>query len=133
MTDTYLFKVLGIAIICVVAGALVKQMKNEISFAVKVAGSLLAFGVVILSLQDVLSRTVEIFFIGGFSEYVEVILKALGVAILTHIVSGICKDLGEGTLAGVVEFAGKVEILILSLPMIEELLKYTSEIASFGG
>ena len=132
MTDTYLFKVIGLAVICVLAGILVKQMKNEISFAVKSAGSLLAFGVVILSLQDVLNRTVNVFLIGGFSEYIEIILKALGVAILTHVVSCICKDSGEGTLAGVVEFAGKVEILILSLPMIEELLRYTSEIASFG-
>ncbi len=132
MSSAYFFKACATALVCVVVGGVIKLVKGELSFAVKVAGTLLVFGLVFLSLQEVLSTTKSILNTDGFSEYAEVILKALGVALLTHVASTVCKDCGEANLASMVEFAGKVEILLLSLPMIERLLRYTAEIAALG-
>ena len=132
MIDAQLLKIFAIALICVSVGAIVRIVKGELSFAVSVAGILVVFGVVILSVEGLLREVTEILNTGGFSEYVEILIKALGVAILTHIAASVCKGCGEVSIAGAVEFAGKAEILLLSLPMIEKLLKYTAEIASLG-
>ena len=132
MSDAHFLKICAVVLLCVAVGAVIKLLKQELSFAVKVAGVLLVFGFILVSMQELLATLQNALDTGGFSEYVEIVLKALGVALLTHVSSSICRDFGEGNLAGMVEFAGKVEILLLSLPMIERLLRYTSEIASLG-
>lgn len=132
MSGAYFFKVCSVALVCIVVGAVVKLVKGELSFAVKVAGTLLAFGIVFLSLEEVLSSAGNILNTEGFSEYTEVVLKALGVAFVTHIASSVCKGCGETDMASVIELAGKVEIILLSLPLIERLLRYTAEISSLG-
>ncbi|MBO5683096.1 MAG: hypothetical protein J6S10_03865 [Clostridia bacterium] len=132
MSGAYFFKVCAMALVSVTVGAVIKLIKGELSFAVKVAGALLGFGLLFLSLREVISSANSILNTDGFSEYAEVILKSLGVAFLTHIASSVCKDCGEQNIASVIEIAGKVEILLLSLPMVERLLKYTAEISALG-
>ena len=132
MIDSQLLKIFAVALICVSLGAVIKTVRGEMAFAVRIAGILLVFGMLTVSAETLLREVSTSFDIGNFSEYVELILKALGIAVLTHIASSICRDCGEAGLAGAVEFAGKAEILLISLPMIERLLKYTAEIASLG-
>ena len=133
MIDSGLLKIFAIALICVAVGAVIRIVRGEMAFAVRMAGILLVFGMITVSAESLLRELSAAFDMGSFSEYVEVILKSLGVAVLTHVASAICRDCGEAGLAGAVEFAGKAEILLLSLPMIERLLKYTAEISSLGG
>ena len=132
MIDSQILKIFAVALICVSVGAVIKIVRGEMMFAVRIAGILLVFGMLTISAETLLRDVSAAFDTGNFSEYVELILKALGVAVLTHVASSICRDCGESGLAGAVEFAGKAEILLLSLPMIERLLKYTAEIASLG-
>ena len=132
MINSQILKIFAVALICVSVGAVIKIVRGEMMFAVRIAGILLVFGMLTISAETLLRDVSAAFDTGNFSEYVELILKALGVAVLTHVASSICRDCGEGGLAGAVEFAGKAEILLLSLPMIERLLKYTAEIASLG-
>ncbi len=49
--------------------------------------------------------------------------KALGIAFLTETAASVCRDSGEGGLAFWVETAGKLEILLLSLPLIRSVLE----------
>ena len=69
----------------------------------------------------------------GASQYVEIILKGLGIVILTQICSDICKDSGEGTLAGHIETLGKLELLLLCIPLIEEILGTAERLLEMGG
>lgn len=132
MMSSELFKIFAIALICVAVGAVIKLVRGEMAFAVRIAGILLVFGMITVSADTLLREVFATLDMGNFSEYAELILKALGVAVLTHVAAAVCRDSGEGGLAGAVELAGKIEILLLSLPMIERLLKYTAQIASLG-
>ena len=51
-----------------------------------------------------------------------ILLKGLGVAILTEAAASVCRDSGEGGLATWVETAGKMEILLLSFPLIRAVM-----------
>ena len=59
----------------------------------------------------------------GLSEYVIVLQKALGIGYITTITSNICKDANEASLAQSLEFAGKIELILLSLPLVSSLLE----------
>lgn len=58
----------------------------------------------------------------GMSDRMSLLLRGLGVAVLTQICTDVCKQSGETTLAGWVEMAGKAEILLLCLPLFRELI-----------
>jgi stage III sporulation protein AD len=51
-----------------------------------------------------------------------ILLKALGVAFLTETAASVCRDSGETGLATWVEIAGKLEILLLSFPLIRTVM-----------
>ena len=57
------------------------------------------------------------------SEYVIVLQKALGIGYITTITANICRDANESSLALALEFAGKVQILLLALPLVSSLLE----------
>ncbi len=50
-------------------------------------------------------------------------LRVLGVALLTEVTAGICRDLGEAGLATRLEWCGRAEILVLALPTLHRLLE----------
>ena len=52
----------------------------------------------------------------------QILLKTLGICLLTQTAGDLCRDAGEASLAGKVELAGKTAILLLCLPMFRELL-----------
>lgn len=61
-------------------------------------------------------------FDGQTAQYLAVMLKGLGVALLTHVCSTVCRDCGRGSIADWVELAGKLEILLLCFPLIDEIV-----------
>ena len=130
---TLTLKVCALAVICTAVGVVVKQIKNEISFALRAAGGVLIFGIVLISLEPFFSFFDELGGFGGSEEYIGIMLRSLGVAMIAHVCAGICRDAGEGSIAGGVELAGKIEILILCVPLIRRILTYASEMISMRG
>jgi stage III sporulation protein AD len=55
--------------------------------------------------------------------YLNTILKILGIAYLASFCSEICRDAGEGVIASRVEFAGKILILVLGIPILMAVLQ----------
>lgn len=49
-------------------------------------------------------------------------LRVLGLSFLTETTAGLCRDLGEGGLATRLEWCGRAEILLVSLPTLERVL-----------
>lgn len=64
--------------------------------------------------------------------YAEFLFKALAIAILTQICAELCRESGESGVASGVELAGKVEILLISLPLINEILSTAKELLSIA-
>lgn len=50
------------------------------------------------------------------------VLKAVGIGILTQIGSGYCGDIGEKSLAGLLEQGGILAIMVVSLPLFSAVL-----------
>ena len=56
-------------------------------------------------------------------EFLEILLKITGIAILTEFAVSICKDSGESAIASKVDLSGKVIIMSMSIPILCGLLE----------
>lgn len=67
------------------------------------------------------------------SEHMASIFSGLGIAILSQICSDICRESGEASLATQVELAGKLELLLLCIPLMEKILATARSLLEMGG
>ena len=59
-------------------------------------------------------------------------LKALGMALVSKLCADVCRDSGETALAGGVESAGRIAILVLSLPTFAKILALVGEMLGYA-
>ena len=57
------------------------------------------------------------------TQFLGIILKITGIAILTEYGTSICKDTGETAIASKIELGGKIIMIALSIPIISVLLE----------
>lgn len=57
------------------------------------------------------------------SIYVGILFRALGVCLLTQLAADTCRDAGETALASKAEFVGKILLMVLSMPLFEEIIR----------
>ena len=72
---------------------------------------------IITLLQDLANKT------NVSSNFLKILLKITGIAILTEFAVSICKDSGESAIASKVDIGGKVIIISMSIPIIQALLE----------
>lgn len=123
-----IIKLCGVALLCAAAGLILKQFRADFSLLLRIGGTVILFSVASLFLGDIMTELQAVTEPYGFLAYSSVLLKALGISIISKVSSDICRDLGEGTIAGGVELCGKLSILALCIPLIGELVGYAAEI-----
>ena len=121
-----LLRICGIALICAAATVIVGKSAGGIGVAVRLGGAVVSLGLV----ASLVLRAVEYLKGMGTSlvlnEYLTVMLKALGVCVICRICADICRDCGEHTASGAVESAAKLVLVLMSLPILQELIEYVS-------
>lgn len=55
--------------------------------------------------------------------YIGIVFKIMAIAYIATFCCGICKDAGAGSLANYVEFAAKILILVLAIPILMSVLE----------
>ncbi|WP_334109744.1 stage III sporulation protein AD [Thermodesulfitimonas autotrophica] len=118
-----ILQVVGFALIATVLTVVLRREKPELALGVAVTAGVIIFlgfvgkiGAVITVVSGVANRA------GLNMVYLDTILKIVGIAYLADFGAQICRDAGEGALATKVEFAAKVLILMLALPIVAGLL-----------
>ena len=122
------FKVEALAFVTLAGILLLRQWKPEWAVFLRLAAAVLLFGLIASMMADVVADVRDI---GGQTiptETLAVLFKALGIALITQICASVCRDGGEAGLASWVEMAGKIEILLLSFPLIRNILAAAGEL-----
>lgn len=125
-----------VAVFCLVATLLaiiLRQYRPEYAVFVSLACSVLS---VVYLLQGIVQVMEEL---GGLLEnamlspdLIQVVIKCLGVCILTELAGQTCRDAGEQAIGAKVELAGKVTLVLVSLPLFERLLKLAERLLALG-
>lgn len=113
-------KIAGIVLCELLVYSLLRQYKPELAvFSGLGAGAVLIF-VVGDEIRETLGVFSGMFSSGGISsEYISVLIKVLGITLITQVLSDMCRDSGDTAAATKLEFAGKVIITVVSLPVIK--------------
>ena len=122
----FIFKACGLAVMSAVLVLILKRWNGDVAVCIKIICGVGLAALCLSGLTPVIEYLREIGAQGGNSEALgesaSLMLRVLAVALVTHISANICRDCGEGTLAGYLEIGGKVEIIILSLPTLKSII-----------
>ncbi len=120
-------RIIGIALIALVFGIFLKQYNKTAALLITLVSSVLIFWQAASSLADIMGELKSV--TAGISEsaaYIKIMFKVLVIALVTQIVSDMCRDSGESALAGQTETAAKIMIVAVVLPLIQAVLKVIS-------
>lgn len=120
----------AIAIFAAVCGALIKKGNREIALLFSVGAAVLIFLYILPQASELAETIYALAEVSSMSEVLGVLLKALGIVLIGRIAIGICRDAGESALASGVEFAVKMAVLLVSLPLLQSLLGIIQEVLS---
>jgi len=126
-----IYRIIGIAIIGTAAAVVLRPIRPDMGMMVS-----LTCGIVILSISlGMIGQAVKsielIFDRGGMErEHIQILLKCLGICIVSQIASDSCRDSGENSIASKVELAGKLSILIIGLPLFSDILSVAVDFLS---
>ena len=116
----------GIGIIAAICIVVVGQMSVGYAAALRIGGALILFGLFLFLLGGAIDSMSELMLDGEQGEKISgalgTMLKALGIALICRFCADMCRDCGEGTLAGAVESVGRIAIFALSVPIMLEII-----------
>lgn len=119
-----ILQIIGIAMVAVVLLVVLREQRPEIATQLSMAVAALLFFLVLGRLKVVIDL-LELLAVQAQIEviYLTTLIKVVGIAYLTEFSSQICADAGENAVGSKIELAGKVIIVVLSLPIIRAILE----------
>jgi len=119
-----IIKIIGIGFTALIIIILLKQYKPEFAVYVSlIAGAIILF-LVFSKLEGIVNLLQDLANTAGInSQFLSILIKITGIAVLTEFAVSICNDSGETAIASKVDLGGKVIIISLSIPIISSLLE----------
>jgi len=119
-----MIQLIGISFISATLYGVIKKYSPEYSILAEIGSVLLVLIFSYPYIKNIIDFYDEYTSYGGISNnYIKIVLKTIGIAILTQFASDICKDSGQNALSGKIEFAGKLIMAVLAIPMAQTLIE----------
>ena len=117
-------KIVGVGLIATVLVILLKQYRPEFALYLSLAAGVLLFSMVIGKMASIVELLQNLANKSNFhSQFLLILLKITGIAILTEFAVSIAKDAGESAIASKIDLAGKVLVISLSVPILKNILE----------
>lgn len=118
-----ILKIIGIGFTTLVITIVLKEYRKEYAiYSTLIGGAIILF--VSMDTLKVIVDFIKDLSIQGYNyEFINLLLKITGIAILTEYAVNICKDSGENSIANKIDFGGKIIIISLSIPVISSSLE----------
>lgn len=119
-----IIKIVGFAFVALSIILVFKAKRSDLAVHISLAAGILIFIFMIDKVSSVLQLLQDLALKANIDfVYLNTVFKILGIAYLASFCSEICRDAGEGSLASKVEFAGKILILVLAIPILMAVLQ----------
>ncbi|MBQ4111220.1 MAG: hypothetical protein IJD38_00330 [Clostridia bacterium] len=124
----------GLALTGLTALLVLRTYKPDWAPLIRLAVAVIFLGLILTMMSTVLDYVNHLTAYSGAldGETWSLLLKALGIAFLTETSASLCRDSGEAGLAGWVETAGKLEILLLAFPLIRTVMDTVADLLGMG-
>ena len=118
-----IIKIIGIAFIAVIIIVILKQYRPEFAIYASIIAGVLILTLASNTLSGIIDMIKSISNKTNInSDFLVILIKITGIAILTEFAVSICKDAGESAIASKVDIGGKIIIISMSIPIINALI-----------
>lgn len=126
-----LVKIIGIGLTGGMCALMLRHKKPEFSVIVSLTASVIICGQLIMGISGVIDEIYTIIEECGVDiKYFAICIKATGMAYIAQFASEILHDSGEVAIASKVEAAGKISILLLTMPVMTSFLRLCVKVVS---
>ncbi len=117
----------GLALISLISVTVIRELKPAVAPFCAAASGIVIIGYAVTSASPVIDflKKMDPLAAGGIT----LMIKALGIAVVSQITAEICRDCGESAFASKVELAAKINILLLAMPLITDIVTIAGELA----
>jgi len=120
-------QIVAVGIISVILVIAIRKQSPEFAFLVSIMASIIIFFMIMPLLGQAVELLTEIAgLMDTNSQYIGLILRIIAIAYIAGFGAQICTDAGESAIASKIELAGKVLILITSMPVLYGLVNLIS-------
>ncbi len=118
-----IIQIIGLGFVVTLLILIIKQQRPELAVQLGLTLSAIIFLMVLSKLNVVLDLFRDLAEKANISQmYLNTILKIIGIAYVTEFGAQVCRDAGEGAVAGKIEFAGKILVMVMAVPIIALVL-----------
>ena len=118
----------GVALIASFAAMLLREVRRDLDIPVRIAAAVLLLGAGVAMAAPLAA------YLGGdagaaLGDDMEVLVRALAVALAVKLAADICHECGAAGVGSALETVGKIEVLLLSLPLFRRALDIVGDLA----
>ncbi|PHS36512.1 MAG: stage III sporulation protein AD [Alkaliphilus sp.] len=118
-----IFQIVALGLVATILSLLVKEDRPEFGVYIALVTGIIIFIFVATKLQailDVLNQMITRINIDNI--YYSTLFKIIGIAYITEFGAQACRDAGEKVIASKIEFAGKIFIMVMAVPILISLM-----------
>lgn len=116
-------QIIGLGIIVTILTLVIRQQRPELAILLSLGLCVMIFLFVAGKISLILDLFRELAARANVNQlYLNTVLKIIGIAYISEFGAQVCRDAGEGAVAGKIELAGKILILVLAIPIVAVVL-----------
>jgi stage III sporulation protein AD len=116
--------IVGFALVVAVFAVLLRDGRPEMALLLALGFGVIVFILVLGKMGSIIDLFRDLTRRAQVDElYLITLLKIVGIAYIAEFGAQICRDAGEGSIAGKIEMAGKILILLLALPIFTAVME----------
>lgn len=118
-----LIKIAAVAFVYVCLSTILKAQRPEYVFLVRICAVVLIFLFIVDDIADFITNILSAFSAFNISSaHISLLLKVVGISVVTDFLCDTLKDSGESSLSSVVSISSKFMILYMALPLLNGLI-----------
>ena len=132
MTHTeILVTAVGILLCGGLLSAVLRTQRPELAVCLSLLAGTVVVGMLLRQLSPLVEALRRMTALGGVEEtHLGVVLRGAGICLVTQLAADTCRDAGDSALAGKAELTGRILLLLLAVPLYEEILTLIGQVVT---
>ena len=124
MTHTeILVTAVGLLLCAALLAAVLRTQRPELAVSLSLLAGVTVVVLLLRQLGPLIAALRRMALLGGVEENgLTVVLKGAGICLVTQLAADTCRDAGDTALAGKAELTGRILLLLLAVPLYEQIL-----------
>ena len=113
----------GVLLCGALLSAVLRTQRPELAVCLSLLAAAVTVGLLLGQLSPMVTALRRMSALGGVGENgLAVVLRGAGICLVTQLAADTCRDAGDSALAGKAELTGRILLLLLAMPLYEQIL-----------